>query len=50
MSDPVIDAMREMAESAAAAGGKPDLSAVGLVKAYGDRTVVNGMSLKASQL
>ena len=48
MSDPVIDAMREMAESAAAAGGKPDLSAVGLVKAYGDRTVVSGISVCCS--
>ena len=49
MSDPVIDAMRAMAESAApAAGGAPDLSAVGLVKAYGDRTVVSGISMNCS--
>ena len=48
MSDPVIDAMRAMAGSAAPAGGRPDLSAVGLVKAYGDRTVVSGISMCCS--
>ena len=49
MSDPVIEAMRAMAESAApGAGGVPDLAATGLVKAYGDRTVVSGISMKCS--
>ena len=49
MSDPVIEAMRAMAESAApGAGGVPDLAAHGLVKAYGDRTVVSGISVKCS--
>jgi len=48
MSDPVIDAMRAMAESAAPAGGRPDLSATGLVKAYGDRTVVSGIGIRCS--
>ena len=43
MSDPVMDAMKAMA-----AESRPDLSATGLVKVYGDRTVVNGMSVHCS--
>ena len=42
MDDPVIKAMTEMARESERA---PDLVAEGLVKAYGDRTVVNGMSM-----
>jgi len=42
MDDPVIKAMTEMARESEKA---PDLVAEGLVKAYGDRTVVNGMSM-----
>ncbi|MBO5940974.1 MAG: LPS export ABC transporter ATP-binding protein [Kiritimatiellae bacterium] len=41
MGDPVIDAMNDMV----AEQGKPDLIATGLVKSYGDRTVVNGMNV-----
>ena len=41
MGDPVIDAMNDMV----AERGEPDLVASGLVKIYGDRTVVNGMSV-----
>ena len=41
MGDPVLDAMSEMA----AERGEPDLVATGLVKIYGDRTVVNGMNV-----
>ena len=41
MGDPVLDAMNEMV----AERGKPDLIATGLVKSYGDRTVVNGMNV-----
>ena len=41
MGDPVIDAMNEMV----AERGEPDLVATGLVKIYGDRTVVNGMNV-----
>ena len=41
MGDPVIDAMNDMV----AERGDPDLVATGLVKIYGDRTVVNGMSV-----
>ena len=47
MSDPVMDAMRAMADEKAAAA-RPDLSATGLVKVYGDRTVVNGMDVRCS--
>ena len=43
MDDPVIKAMTEMARESEKA---PDLSARGLVKTYGDRTVVNGMSME----
>ena len=46
MSDPVLDAMNAMAAEKSAA--RPDLEAVGLVKIYGDRTVVNGMSVHCS--
>ena len=41
MSDPVIAAMNEMV----AERGESDLVATGLVKVYGDRTVVNGMNV-----
>lgn len=41
MGDPVIDAMNEMVSEL----GEPDLVATGLVKIYGDRTVVNGMNV-----
>ena len=41
MGDPVLDAMNEMV----AERGEPDLVATGLVKIYGDRTVVNGMNV-----
>ena len=44
MSDPVFDAMSAMA----AEGREPDLRAEGLVKVYGDRTVVNGMNVHCS--
>ena len=47
MSDPVMDAMRAMADEKAAAA-RPDLSATGLVKVYGDRTVVGGISVHCS--
>jgi len=42
MDDPVLKAMAEMARESEKA---PDLVAKGLVKVYGDRTVVNGMSM-----
>ena len=42
MEDPVYKAMREMADMR----GEPDLVATGLVKIYGDRTVVNGMDVE----
>ena len=41
MGDPVLDSMNEMV----AERGEPDLIATGLVKIYGDRTVVNGMNV-----
>ena len=47
--DPVLKAMAEMAaekSAAASPGSPPDLEAVGLVKRYGDRTVVNGMNVE----
>ena len=44
-ADPVIDAMKAMADEKVKARKEPDLRATGLVKVYGDRTVVNGMSL-----
>ena len=46
MSDPVMEAMREMAAGTPAR--KPDLVATGLVKVYGDRTVVSGMNVNCS--
>ncbi len=48
--DIVSKAMSEMAaeKSAASAKSAPDLSAEGLVKIYGDRTVVNGMDVACS--
>jgi lipopolysaccharide export system ATP-binding protein len=46
MSDPVFDAMNAMA--AERADAPADLEATGLVKVYGDRTVVNGMGVKCS--
>jgi lipopolysaccharide export system ATP-binding protein len=42
--DPVMSAMKAMADENCAGG--PDLRAEGLVKVYGDRTVVNGMSME----
>lgn len=55
MDDPVMKAMAEMAAekagnapppaAASASAPAPDLVAHGLVKSYGDRTVVNGMSM-----
>lgn len=45
MSDPVMDAMKAMAEER---GARPDLAAKGLVKVYGDRTVVSGMNVHCS--
>ena len=45
MSDPVFDAMNAMVSELEA---RCDLSASGLVKIYGDRTVVNGMSVNCS--
>lgn len=44
MSDPVFDAMNAMVSERKEA----DLAASGLVKIYGDRTVVNGMNVKCS--
>jgi len=41
-NDPVMKAMREMADGTSA---QPDLRATNLVKIYGERTVVNGMSM-----
>ena len=46
--DPVLGAMKAMAEEKAGARREPDLRATGLVKVYGDRTVVNGMSMEVS--
>ena len=49
MSDLVMEAMRAMAnERAGEAGREPDLVATDLVKVYGDRTVVSGMSVRCS--
>ena len=47
MSDPVMDAMRAMADERAEAP-RPDLVATNLVKVYGDRTVVSGISVHCS--
>ena len=43
MDDPVMKAMAEMASEREQQA--PDLIATGLVKSYGDRTVVNGMTM-----
>ena len=48
MSDPVLDAMNELAAERSAAPKKADLVAEGLVKVYGDRTVVSGMNVQCS--
>lgn len=45
MSDLVMDAMNAMVKEKETT---PDLVATGLVKIYGDRTVVNGMNIKCS--
>ena len=47
MSDLVMDAMRAMAEERERRA--PDLAATGLVKVYGDRTVVSGMDVNCSR-
>ena len=47
MSDVVMEAMSAMARERTAAG-EADLVARGLVKVYGDRTVVNGMDVRCS--
>ena len=47
MNDPVMDAMRAMADERAEAP-RPDLVATNLVKVYGDRTVVSGISVHCS--
>ena len=47
MSDVVMEAMNAMAAEKASAAA-PDLEATGLVKVYGDRTVVNGMNVHCS--
>ncbi len=45
--DPVLSAMSALAREKATAGGSaPDLVATGLVKVYGERKVVNGMSMQ----
>jgi len=46
MNDPVMEAMNAMAAERAAR--EPDLKATGLVKVYGDRTVVSGMNVHCS--
>ena len=46
MDDLVTKAMNEMAAEKMQAA-EPDLRASGLVKAYGDRTVVNGMDARS---
>ena len=48
MSDLVMDAMNAMARERGAKGDEADLVATDLVKVYGDRTVVSGMSVKCS--
>ena len=47
MEDVVIQAMNEMVAEKSAAR-VPDLQATGLVKIYGDRTVVNGMNVSCA--
>ena len=48
MSDPVMEAMSKMAAENAERD-RPDLEATGLMKIYGDRTVVSGMSVSCSR-
>lgn len=48
MSDPVFEAMNAMA-SERVSSPAADLKATGLVKIYGDRTVVRGMNVKCSR-
>ena len=48
MSDLVMDAMKAMAGEMPGGATTPDLEAVGLVKVYGDRTVVSGMNVHCS--
>lgn len=47
MSDLVMEAMGAMVRERTA-NEDADLTATGLVKVYGDRTVVNGMNVKCS--
>jgi len=47
-ADPVMDAMKAMVDEKVKVRKEPDLRATGLVKVYGDRTVVNGMSMDVS--
>ena len=47
-ADPVMDAMKAMVDEKSKVRKEPDLKATGLVKVYGDRTVVNGMSMDVS--
>ena len=47
-ADPVMDAMKAMVDEKSKVRKEPDLRATGLVKVYGDRTVVNGMSMDVS--
>lgn len=48
MSDPVLDAMSAMAAEQQSEKPSADLVASGLVKVYGERTVVNGMNVECS--
>jgi lipopolysaccharide export system ATP-binding protein len=48
MSDPVLDAMSAMAAEQQSKKPSADLVASGLVKVYGERTVVNGMNVECS--
>ena len=48
MNDVVMDAMRAMANESSGTVKRPDLVASGLVKVYGDRTVVSGMNVHCS--
>jgi len=47
MNDPVMEAMQALAKERSARRA-PDLEARGLVKVYGDRTVVRGMNVQCS--
>ena len=50
MGDPVMEAMNALAAEREAGRGapRPDLEAQGLVKSYGDRTVVSGMDVNCA--